>query len=789
MRYLALLASVAAGVATFGVMFLSGAAGASSAGGGPTPVPSHQVGPRLNFAVGRQGSVHVMLTHSGAAAAAAAYRSAGLSLSPFAFPHTLLPYNGGPVMRTNTVYPIFWLPSGYHYGDPVSDANYENLIDQFFQDLSGSQYYDILTQYPDLTGPLTHTVAFGGSYVDTTAYPCGSTCGTHNPGQFLSDADIQNEVLRATQANGWLPGQTNQYLVFYAAGVQSCASFGCSHTDFCAYHGQFTGNNGSTNGQWIYSNMYDAGADPGACGLGQGSPPDQVASDTTSAASHEMSESITDLDPLGQTIQGQAWQNAAPGPSGFGGEIGDLCAYVWKGATVMNGHSYAIQSEWSNFDADCVTGDSIPTSVAYTGPTSATAGSTVTLTATLQDGNSAGVGEQTVSITLGSQSCSGKTDFAVPGTSLGSASCQITLSQPPGSYTVAAHYAGGIGAYQPSDSAGTPFTIGQRPTTLTYNGPTSGDYDDQFAATAKLTDTATSAGIANETVTFVLGAGTGTETCFGVTDSSGVAMCPLTPNEAAGAYTVTASFAGDTTYLPSSDTASFQITKEETTTTYTGPTVLLGSSATLQGTLLEDGTTPIAGRVLTLGLGAVTCTTPPTDSNGVASCTVSTSSLGSLTLTASFAGDAFYKPSSDSSKTAIVFAFPSAGAFALGDLTVAGAGSSTVTWWGSQWWMLNRLSGGAAPAAFKGFAGVVTLPTTSPANVCSGPWTTGPGNSTPPPATVPSYMGVIVPTTVTKSGSTINGNYVKIVVVKTNPGYGPDPSHPGTGTIVGTFCG
>ena len=788
MRKHALLASSVIALAVSAAMFGSGVAGANpSTSGRSSSAASNQVGPRLNYAVGRHGSVHVMLTHKGAAAAAGAYRSVGMS--PFAFPHTLLPYNGGPVMRTNNVYTIFWLPSGYHYGDPVSDANYENLINQFFDDLSGSQFYDILTQYPDLTGPLTNTVSHAGSYVDTTAYPCGSTCGTHNPGQNLSDGDIQNEVLRATNANGWQPGQTNQYLVFYAAGVQSCTSFGCSHSDFCAYHGQFTGNNGSVGGQWIYSNMYDGGADPGACGLGNGSPADQVASDTTSAASHEMSEATTDLDPLAETVQGQAWQNAAAGPSGFGGEIGDLCAYVWKGATVMNGHSYAIQSEWSNFDADCVTGDSIPTSVAYTGPTTGTAGSIVTLTATLHDGNSAGVGEQTVNISLGSQSCSGKTDFAVPGTSLGHASCQITLSQPPGSYTVAAHYVGGIGAYQPSDSAGATFTITQRPTTLSYTGPTSEDYNDQFTATAKLTDTATSAGIANEAVTFVLGAGTGTETCSGTTDSAGVAQCPLTPNEAAGSYTIKASFGGDTTYLASSDQKTFTINKEETTTTYTGPTVLLGSSATLEGTLLEDGTTPIAGRVLTLGVGAVTCTTPPTDANGVASCTVSTSSLGSLTLTASFAGDGYYLPSSDSSKKAIVFAFPSRGAFALGDLTVAGAGSSTVTWWGSQWAMLNSLSGGAAPSAFKGFAGVVTLPTTSPADICSGNWTTSGGNSPPPPATVPSYMGVIVPTTITKSGSTIDGDYVKIVVVKTNPGYLPDPSHPGTGTIVATFCG
>ena len=169
---------------------------------------------------------------------------------------------------------------------------------------------------------------------------------------------------------------------------------------------------------------------------------------------------------------------------------------------------------------------------------------------------------------------------------------------------------------------------------------------------------------------------------------------------------------------------------------------------------------------------------------------MSTGSLGPQTLTASFAGDSFYLPSSDASKTAIVFAFPSpSSTFTLGDSTVASAVPSTnVTWWGAKWQQLNSLSGGAAPAAFKGFAESVTLPSTSPANVCSGNWTSSGGNSAGPPATVPSYMGVIVANTITKSGSVVNGHYTRIVVVKTDSGYGPSPGHEGTGTIVATFC-
>ncbi len=197
--------------------------------------------------------------------------------------------------------------------------------------------------------------------------------------------------------------------------------------------------------------------------------------------------------------------------------------------------------------------------------------------------------------------------------------------------------------------------------------------------------------------------------------------------------------------------------------------------------------TPIAGRTLTLGLGSTTCTAS-TNASGVASCTVSTTTLGSQTLSATFAGDAYYLSSSDSSKTAIVFAFPSSGAFALGITTAAAAGSSTVTWWASTWNKLNTLTGGEASAALKGFVNAVTLPTTSPANVCGGNWTTNTGNSPPPPATVPSYMGVIVSDSAVKNGSSVNGHYLKVVVVRTNPGYAPGPSNTGTGTIVATFC-
>ena len=49
-------------------------------------------------------------------------------------------------------------------------------------------------------------------------------------------------------------------------------------------------------------------------------------------------------------------------------------------------------------------------------------------------------------------------------------------------------------------------------------------------------------------------------------------------------------------------------------------------------------------------------------------------------------------------------------------------------------------------------------------------------------------MAVIVTSSYSKSGSAISGDTVHIVIVKTNPGYEPNPGHPGTGTVEAQVC-
>jgi PKD repeat protein len=138
--------------------------------------------------------------------------------------------------------------------------------------------------------------------------------------------------------------------------------------------------------------------------------------------------------------------------------------------------------------------------------------------------------------------------------------------------------------------------------------------------------------------------------------------------------------------------------------------------------------------------------------------------------------------STDPACTVLVFAFaPGGGAFVTGDLS-SGIGSR-VTFWGAQWAKLNAISGGTAPASFKGYAKNPATPT------CGAAWSTDPGNSAPPPVgPLPAYMGVLSTDSVQKNGSQISGTTPHIVVVQTNPGYTPNPGHAGTGVVVAQVC-
>jgi hypothetical protein len=375
--------------------------------------------------------------------------------------------------------------------------------------------------------------------------------------------------------------------------------------------------------------------------------------------------------------------------------------------------------------------------------------------------------------------CSGVTNGS------GIASCSLTPNQPAGPQPLTATFASDSSYAGSSVTVSFTVTHEEAALAFTATSATTSDYDDAATVQAQLTTDGNP--LPGRHVNFTLGTGGGAPTCAATSDASGNATCSLTPNQPAGPVTLSATFGGDAFYVAASNSTTFTVTKEEDTLTFgsgSATVIPVGHSATLSAVLKEDGVTPISGRTVSITLGtgvsAQTCS-GTTDTTGTASCSIGTVTqpLGPNTVTANFAGDAFYLPSTVS-EPVILFAFLAQGSMIVGDKDTA-TGMS-VEFWGAQWSGLNSLSGGPAPDAFKGFAAVAP-------QTCGSGWSSDPGTSSMPPSgTLPSYMGVIASSAVVQSDSLIGGNAPIIIVVKTNSGYAPNAGHPGTGTVVAVYC-
>jgi hypothetical protein len=258
-----------------------------------------------------------------------------------------LTYNGGPVMHTNKVYAIYWFPAGSTYS-----ANYRSLIDRYFADVSAdngktSNVYYSDTQYGDGSGKISYSSSFGGSVVDTNAFPADGCADTSSlTTRCLSDAQLQTEIQRVKTANGWASNPSTMFFMFTPKGVGSCAGTECAYTVYCAYHSWY----GSGSSVTLYANMPYADTDPSSCDAGD-HPNGDDADATLNVTSHEHNEAITDE-------QGDAWYDLT------GNENGDKCAWDFGtalgGATgarwnqVINGDHYWLQQEWSNASSGCV---------------------------------------------------------------------------------------------------------------------------------------------------------------------------------------------------------------------------------------------------------------------------------------------------------------------------------------------------------------------------------------------------------------------------------------------------
>ncbi|HYW71873.1 MAG TPA: carboxypeptidase regulatory-like domain-containing protein [Pyrinomonadaceae bacterium] len=235
------------------------------------------------------------------------------------------------------------------------------------------------------------------------------------------------------------------------------------------------------------------------------------------------------------------------------------------------------------------------------------------------------------------------------------------------------------------------------------------------------------------------------------------------PPTGAGEYRASASYAGDSNHSSSSDAKDFTIFKAASITKVSCPANVSATGQPL---------TPCTAAAT--GAGGLNVPVAVSYSNNVLP--------GTATATAKYDGDQNHSGSSGSATFTITAVSAPTGYFVIGDLNAVVG--KKVTFWGAQWAKLNSLSSGSAPADFKGFA---NSSSTNPAS-CGGAWASDPGNSSGPPSQVPELITVIVSSSITKKGSQISGNNYKLVVVRTDPGYGPDPGHAGTGTVVSVIC-
>jgi hypothetical protein len=251
-------------------------------------------------------------------------------------------YHGGPVQRSQKVFTIFWNP-----GAPFP-FGYQQTINQFVQDLNGSPYYAIASQYYDQTGNIGTTLTFGGTWLDTTN-PFPSTA--------LGFSDLMAEVNRAKAANGWTSDANSYFQIYTPGGITSSVS------GICGLH-------------WFSNPAVGQILFPmSGCIPGGPYPNDTFADPAINVSAHEIVETLTD--PLGS-----AWYFQS-----VSGEISDLCNFSFgsraaDGSNVtIGGHRYLAQLQYSNINSSCVL--SLPVQIVVTGAASAIGPASATLNGTV----------------------------------------------------------------------------------------------------------------------------------------------------------------------------------------------------------------------------------------------------------------------------------------------------------------------------------------------------------------------------------------------------------------------
>ncbi len=274
-----------------------------------------------------------------------------------------LTYHGGPVMRSNTNYAVYWAPPTLPPGASAYPAGYQAGLNRYFEAVahdSGSftTIDSALVQYTQNgSEPAAYSSQFGGALIDTDPYPAN---GCSSATICLTDEQLRNELRSYVSAHGLPADLAHVYFILTPPGVESCSearghscSDGASHATYCAYHSYFT------LGAGVVLYTHDPYVGATSCDPGEAKHPNGNQSDATIAAglAHEHAEAVTDPEL-------NAWLDAK------GNEVADKCrtfhesseygpplGYAPDGSPynqLIDGTEYFYQQVWSNKEEACV---------------------------------------------------------------------------------------------------------------------------------------------------------------------------------------------------------------------------------------------------------------------------------------------------------------------------------------------------------------------------------------------------------------------------------------------------
>lgn len=344
-----------------------------------------------------------------------------------------LNYYGGHVLSNVHVVPVLW-------GNNVPSA-VATGIGPYYAAVTNSSHMDFLAEYN--TDVLDYAGNPGtGQKIGRGTAEAPITIAPSIAATSITNDQIASELQAQINA-GHLPtpDANTLYMIHFPAGMKISMPDGnggtaSSCTQFCAYHNTVA--HSPTNLFYgVIPNVTTDGCELGCGPIGGGF------NNTTSVASHELVETITDAEV------GLATNNAPPlawyDPQGSNGEIGDICNGD-QGTITSGNKSYTVQKEWSNTYGACVVspasndfaivlnpsnrniaaGQSATykvSSVATSGTPGTIALSTGTLptgiTATFDKTNIAPGGSATLTVSVASTATNGANYFSIHGASAG----------------------------------------------------------------------------------------------------------------------------------------------------------------------------------------------------------------------------------------------------------------------------------------------------------------------------------------------------------------------------------